>query len=90
MTSVFETQAPVQGGAPFFMAPELFRAKRPSRASDIYAFGLLIDEMVTTTRAFAADSLHGLLLQKLGDGPEPPSLRSTAMPRDWSRRSCAA
>jgi serine/threonine-protein kinase len=82
---LFETKARVQGGAPFFMAPELFQAKRPSRASDMYAFGLLIDEMVTTRRAFAADSLQGLLLQKLGDGPEAPSLRSTAMPREWEQ-----
>ena len=44
---LFETKARVQGGAPYFMAPELFQAKRPSRASDMYAFGLLIDEMVT-------------------------------------------
>ena len=51
----------------------------------MYAFGLLIDEMVTTRRAFSADSLQGLLLQKLGDGPEAPSLRSTAMPREWEQ-----
>ena len=82
---LFETKVRVQGGAPFFMAPELFQAKRPSRASDMYAFGLLIDEMVTTRRAFAADSLQGLLLQKLGDGPEAPSRRSTAMPREWEQ-----
>ena len=80
---LFETKARVQGGAPFFMAPELFEAKRPSRASDMYAFGLLIDEMVTARRAFAADSLQGLILQKLGDGPEAPSRRSTVVPREW-------
>ena len=51
--SLFETQARVQGGAPFYMAPELFSGERPSRASDIYAFGLLIDELVTRQRAFA-------------------------------------
>ena len=82
---LFETKVRVQGGAPFFMAPELFQAKRPSPASDMYAFGLLIDEMVTTRRAFAADSLQGLLLQKLGDGPERPSRRSTALPREWEQ-----
>jgi eukaryotic-like serine/threonine-protein kinase len=82
---LFETKVRVQGGAPFFMAPELFQAKRPSRASDMYAFGLLIDEMVTARRAFSADSLQGLLLQKLGDGPEAPSRRSTAMPREWEQ-----
>ena len=84
-TDLFETQVRVQGGAPFFMAPELFESQRPSRASDMYAFGLLIDEMVTDRRAFATDSLHGLLLQKLGDGPERPSRRSKDLPRAWEQ-----
>ena len=65
------------------MAPELFGGERPSRASDIYAFGLLIDEMVTATRAFSADSLHALLLQKLKGTPPPPSKRGSAAPRHW-------
>ncbi len=80
---IFETQGTAHGGAPFFMAPELFRDGRPSVASDIYALGLLIDEMVTKTRAFAASSLHGLLLDKLGNGPTPPSQRADALPRAW-------
>ncbi len=84
-TDLFETQVRVQGGAPFFMAPELFESERPSRASDMYAFGLLIDEMVTERRAFEADSLHGLMLQKLGEGPERPSRRSTGLPRVWEQ-----
>lgn len=80
---IFETQGPSQGGAPFFMAPELFDGGRPSRATDIYAFGLLIDEMVTDRRAFSADSLHSLLLQKLGGAPERPSSRAPSLPRSW-------
>ena len=83
--AMFETQTQVQGGAPFFMAPELFRQERPSVASDLYAFGLLIDEMVTATRAFTADSLHTLLLQKLKGTPPPPSKRGSAAPRHWDR-----
>lgn len=82
---VFETQTRVQGGAPFFMAPELFRQQRPSIASDLYAFGLLIDEMITATRAFTADSLHTLLLQKLKGTPPPPSKRGSTAPRHWER-----
>jgi serine/threonine protein kinase/tetratricopeptide (TPR) repeat protein len=83
--AMFETQTRVQGGAPFFMAPELFRQERPSIASDLYAFGLLIDEMITATRAFAADSLHTLLLQKLKGTPLPPSKRGSNTPRHWER-----
>lgn len=83
--SVFETQSRMLGGAPYFLAPELLKGERPSRASDIYAFGLLIDEMVTSSRAFASDSLHALMLQKLGDGPIRPSRRATDLPTSWER-----
>jgi TolB-like protein/tRNA A-37 threonylcarbamoyl transferase component Bud32 len=81
--ATFETQTHVQGGAPFFMAPELFRQQRPSVASDLYAFGLLIDEMVTATRAFTAESLHTLLLQKLKGTPPSASKRGSTAPRHW-------
>jgi tetratricopeptide (TPR) repeat protein/TolB-like protein/tRNA A-37 threonylcarbamoyl transferase component Bud32 len=83
--SIFETQANVQGGAPYFMAPELLKGHRPSHASDIYAFGLLIDEMVTSTRAFASESLHALMLQKLGEGPARPCSRAADLPGAWER-----
>jgi serine/threonine protein kinase len=56
----FESQLEFQAGAPYFMAPELLRGQRPSAASDIYSFGLLIDEMVTGSRAFTAESLQSL------------------------------
>jgi eukaryotic-like serine/threonine-protein kinase len=81
--SLFETQKSVQAGAPFFMAPELFKGERPSRASDVYAFGLLIDEMVTRDRAFSADSLHGLMLEKLQAPPSRPSERGATLPPGW-------
>jgi len=83
--SLFETQTAVQGGAPFFMAPELFKGDRPSRASDVYAFGLLADEMVTRERAFPAESLHGLMMQKLQDGPQRPSARANDLPPSWEQ-----
>lgn len=80
---VFETQGSMHAGAPYFMAPEVFRGARPSRASDIYALGLLIDELVTERRAFSATSLHALVLQKMGDGPERPGLRAPGLPARW-------
>jgi tetratricopeptide (TPR) repeat protein len=39
--------------------------------------------MVTRTRAFSADSFHGLMLQKLGDGPARPDRRADRLPRAW-------
>ena len=83
--AMFETQTRVQGGAPFFMAPELFQQQGPSITSDVYAFGLLIDEMITATRAFTADALHNLLMQKLKGTPLPASKRGSTAPRHWEQ-----
>ena len=79
----FESQVDFQAGAPYFMAPELLRNGRPSSASDIYSLGLIIDEMVTATRAFPSVSLHGLYYQKLWEAPIPPTARSSCLNPKW-------
>ena len=84
-TLLFESRPEHQAGAPYFMAPELLRGGRPTAASDIYAFGLIIDEMVTASRAFPAESLHNLYYQKLWEQPVPPSSRAPALPPQWER-----
>ncbi len=82
---LFESQLDFQAGAPYFMAPELLRGSRPSPASDIYALGMIIDEMVTDSRAFPADSLHSLYYQKLWEAPIPPAERSNSLPAAWAQ-----
>ncbi|MBC7927288.1 MAG: protein kinase [Bryobacteraceae bacterium] len=72
------------GGAPYFMAPELLENQRPSTATDIYAFGLVVDEMVTSTRAFSSRSLQALCYEKLWETPASPMQRSTDLPEHWS------
>jgi serine/threonine protein kinase/tetratricopeptide (TPR) repeat protein len=81
----FESQVGFQAGAPFFMAPELWQDGRPSVASDVYALGLVIDEMVTRTRAFGGKSIAGLYFSKLREGPVAPSARAEGLPRHWER-----
>jgi eukaryotic-like serine/threonine-protein kinase len=81
----FESKLEFQAGAPYFMAPELLRGGRPSAASDIYALGLIVDEMVTQVRAFPAESLHSLYYQKLWEAPIPPTVRSSCLPPHWDR-----
>jgi TolB-like protein/tetratricopeptide (TPR) repeat protein/tRNA A-37 threonylcarbamoyl transferase component Bud32 len=81
----FESQVDFQAGAPFFMAPELWQDGRPSVASDVYALGLVIDEMVTKTRAFRGKSIAGLYFSKLREGPVAPSARSDGLPPHWER-----
>lgn len=82
--SLFETEANAVGGAPYFMAPELLRLGRSTRASDIYALGLLLDEMVTPTRAFTATTIATLILQKLQERPIAPSTRNASIPKHWN------
>lgn len=72
-------------GAPYFLAPELLNGGRPSMASDIYALGLVIDEMVTRSRAFPGESIYVLYAQKLIDGPVPPRRRQADLPESWNR-----
>ena len=74
-----------QPGAPFYQAPEVLKGGKDSIASDIYALGLVIDDMVTKSRAFTAESIHALYWQKLREKPVPPSQRSANLPAKWEK-----
>ena len=82
---LFESQVEFQAGAPYFMAPELLRGDKPSVASDIYSLGLLIDEMVTHSRAYPGESVQSLYYQKLWEKPLPPGARAEGLPASWER-----
>jgi len=86
---LFESRTESQVGAPYFMAPELFKRKAPGKQSDIYALGMVLDEMVTRRRAYAAESLLMLCWDKLQGEMIPPEERATGLPshvRDTIRR----
>ncbi len=72
-------------GSLAYMAPELFDTGEPSPASDIYALGVVIYEMVTGTWPIADTKSVYSLLQKVQEGPPPPrELVSDLDPR-WDR-----
>ena len=79
----FQSATEFRGGAPYFTAPEVFSKSRPGIPSDVYSFGLLIDEMVTTSRAFSSTSPQALVWEKLWKKPLPPSSRSAELPPHW-------
>jgi serine/threonine protein kinase/Tfp pilus assembly protein PilF len=81
----YDSQTDLQAGAPYFMAPELLRNEKPSIASDIYSFGLVIDELVTRSRAFSADSLGALYYTKLWEQPADPATRADGLPRNCAQ-----
>jgi eukaryotic-like serine/threonine-protein kinase len=60
-------------GTPHYMAPELLAGNVPSAASDLYALGVLLFELLTGQRPHAATSL-GELLRQVAQQPPPELL----------------
>lgn len=73
----------IQAGAPYYMAPELFQGAPPSPASDIFALGLVLDDMVTPRGAFTAQSIPAITYERLCETPQAPSARNNTLPRRW-------
>jgi Tfp pilus assembly protein PilF len=76
-------------GTPEYMAPEQFEGKEVSPATDIYAAGVILYEIVTGKHPFAASSPLGaaMLRAKL---PQPASALQHGVPHRWDHviRKC--
>ncbi|QRK09410.1 protein kinase [Archangium violaceum] len=59
-------------GSPFYMSPEQLEGLPLSPASDIYAFGLVLFEMVTGRRPFVAETPMAASLLRLRQAPPSP------------------
>jgi serine/threonine protein kinase/Tfp pilus assembly protein PilF len=81
---LFESSLHFQAGAPYFMSPEQLRGERPTALSDVYAFGLLVDEMVTRSPAYPGESVQALYYAKLWEQPVSPRSRSRELPGHWA------
>lgn len=63
-------------GTPYYMAPEVLRGKRGDHRVDVYAVGVLLYEMTTGARPFAATNLY-VLLRAVAEGSfVPPRVRN--------------
>jgi serine/threonine-protein kinase len=62
-------------GTPQFFAPELIEGSPPSRATDLWAFGVLAYTALTGTLPFQG-AVPDVLDAILNDAPEPPSRRT--------------
>jgi formylglycine-generating enzyme required for sulfatase activity len=75
-------------GTPFYMAPEQVAGKPVTHLVDVYAFGMLLYELLTGVRAVSGDSIEAVLFQILNqpldikpmeNAGAPPGVRSLVL-----------
>lgn len=68
-------------GTPSYMSPEQAEGKPVDARSDVFAFGIVMYEMVCGQRPFRGDTALAMLAATLQATPEPPRQRRHEIPR---------
>lgn len=69
-------------GTPQYMAPEQVEGKPVDNRSDLYAFGLIVYELVTGSLPFESETVMQTMFQRLTVAPRNPKLLNQDLPDD--------
>jgi Tol biopolymer transport system component len=91
-TQSFQTSAGMVFGTIPYMAPEQLRGEHTDARTDVFAFGVLLHEMLTGRRPFTAGSSAGLIAAILEHDPPPIVAPHARLPAtlDHTIRRCLA
>ncbi len=74
------TEAGLALGTAHYFSPEQAKGERVVPASDIYAVGVTMYEMLTGKLPFESDSIMGLAYKHLSEPPKPPRELNPSIP----------
>jgi tetratricopeptide (TPR) repeat protein/tRNA A-37 threonylcarbamoyl transferase component Bud32 len=70
-------------GSPAYMAPEQVRGEAVTPTADVFAFGIVLYEMVTGRLPFSADTAFATALKRLHEPPTLPRVYTPGLDSHW-------